>query len=454
MRKFYSQLDIKRLFTYILLIAFLLVGNLNSSNAEGFRELVNGTSNDVQTNFGKNQWAKAGGPENRRLNIYIKNPATEVVYFGWSSAGEDYKIYDPNGNLVYSNTTIANGTDRDEIIAGPEQTQIDPSNGYSTGSGVQEQIYVPAAGSPSGNYYLEFDDGNDQNYWDITVATTGSPGVAQKGRIWSMIWWFNMGGWNALDSFEATLYAYSTDGFVSKVDYSGSDFRPYVFSVYYNDKGPGTSGNLEEDRKSVSGNQGEPSFPVFLNPPPQEIMPSAEFGDFASVPTISRTATSGANKFSFNVESTQAGSYNILLNLQGSTITPQFDNASGTKDRLLVYDVIPQPGETAPYVRAIPWNGKDGQGSDVNLPDGYNLNFVVSYTDGGSNFPTYDAEYLYNGLTVSQVRPSNGYVVKLFWDDSDLTGDPTKRELNGASSPAHTWNNASYGDVRTINTWW
>ncbi|MBI9059940.1 MAG: hypothetical protein JEZ01_19400, partial [Labilibaculum sp.] len=451
MRKIYSQNIMQRLFTFLLLIVVLLVGSTASIKAEGLKELVNGTSNEVTTNFGKNSWASAGAATNQRLNIYIKNPTNEVVYLGFSTSGDTYKIYDPNGNEVFSEVTNSNGSDFGQVEAGPAPALN--SGGYTP------QIYTPAAGAPSGNYYIEFPDRANAIYWDITVATVGSPATAQKGRVWSMIWWFDMGGWNTVDSFEATLYAYSTDGFVSKVDYKGSDFRPYVFSVYYNDKGPGTSGDLEQDRKSVEGsNSGVPSFPVFLNPPPQEIMPSAEFGDFASVPTISRTAVSGANKFSFNVESTQAGSYNILLNIENPTDGGVFDNITNTKDRVLAYDVIPQPGETAPYVRAIPWDGKDGNGSNVNLDDGDNLNFTVSYTDGGSNFPTYDAEYLTGGLSVSQVRPSNGYVVELYWDDSDIsdaTGDgSSKRELNGGAVPAHTWTNNSYGDVNTINTWW
>ncbi|MCF6366143.1 MAG: gliding motility-associated C-terminal domain-containing protein [Bacteroidales bacterium] len=433
------------LFFFILIYVLLCVQDMN---AEGIKELANGTTNYPETNFGSNGWTDPGAPDHLKLFIYIKDPTTESIYFGFSANSETYNIYDPNGVLVYSNTSNANAANVSEAITGP--SQIVGAGGYLA------QTYTPVSGSPAGNYYIEFDGAANMAYWDISVAKAGN-NYTELGRVWSMIWWMNMGGWNASDSFEATVYAYSTEGFVSKVNYKGSDFRPYVFSIYYNASGPGNSGDLAQDRKSINGaNAGTASFPVFLNPPPEEIMPSASFGDLVATPYVTRTAASGPNKYSFNLSSTQPGTFRILLNVENPAVPDVYDDVLNTTDRVLVFDIIPAAGETAPYIRSMPWDGIDGNGNI--LADGYLLHYTVSYADGRSNFPTYDAEYLYNGLSVNQVRPSNPYVVQLYWDDSnipDATGDGSpKVELNGALSPAHTWSNADYGNLNTINTWW
>ncbi len=459
MRKYKSLKNSQRIniFRFLILLLFLGLG-IGSIYAEGIKELANGTTSYPITSFGSNGWADPGAPDNLKLFIYIEDPTSESIYLGFSSSGEDYEIFDPNGTLVYSNTSNGNASNVAEAIVGP--TQVVGAGGYTA------QVFTLPPGSPAGNYYIEFDGSANNDYWDISVAKAGNS-YTEIGRVWSMIWWFNMGGWTSTDAFEATLFAYSTEGFVSKVNYAGSNFRPFVFSVYYNANGPGSSGNLEEDRKSVNNaNAGTASFPVFLNPPPEEIMPSASFGDLVGVPTITRTAASGPNKFSFNLSSTQPGTFRILLNVYNNTTPDYFDDVVNTTDRVLVFDVDPAPGETPPYVRALPWDGLDGNGNT--LADGYNLHFTVGYADGRSHFPTYDAEYLADGLDVSQVRPSNAYDIQLFWDDSNIPDDPNTSthadfidgttgynlEMNGADPPAHTWVNTAYGDNNTINTWW
>ncbi len=451
----YCLLSSLKKFTFFI---FLLSMHVNVTHAEGIKELANGTTSYPVTEIGQNGWGVSGASDDLKIYIYIEDPTTESVHLGFSTTGQTYNIYDPNGVLVYTNTTNGNASNVSEAIAGP--TEVVGAGGYTS------QVYTVSSGSPAGNYYIEFSGNVDIPFWDISVAKAGNT-YTEIGRVWSMIWFFDMGGWTSDDSFEATLYAYSTEGFVSKVDYKGSNFRPYVFSIYYNDRGPGNSGNLEEDRKSVNGAEaGTASFPVFLNPPPEEIMPSASFGDLAGTPTITRTAETGSNKFSFNLESTQPGTFRILLNVENPSVTDVYDDVANSKDRVLVYDIEPQPGETPPYIRAMPWDGLDGDGNV--LADGFPLNFTVSYADGRSHFPTYDAEYLADGLDVSQVRPSNGYNVQLFWDDSDIPDDPNNSthsdfpngttgynvELNGAVPPSHTWVNNNYGNVNTINTWW
>ena len=218
---------------FLLFALFILsFFSASISNAEGLKELAGGTTHYPITNFGKNGWADVGTSEERRLNIYIEDPTSESVYLGFETNGEDYRIYDPNGVLVYSNTTNNNCPNPAVTIAGPNQ--VIGAGGYNA------QVYTPAAGSPSGNYYLAFVNNSNEDYWDISVATAGNT-VTELGRIWSMIWWMNMNGWNAANSFEGTMYAYSTEGFVSKVDYNGSNFRPYVFCntlIFYLDKLP------------------------------------------------------------------------------------------------------------------------------------------------------------------------------------------------------------------------
>ncbi|GAB4407023.1 MAG: hypothetical protein OHK0039_09210 [Bacteroidia bacterium] len=93
------------------------------------------------------------------------------------------------------------------------------------------------------------------------------------------------------------------------------------------------------------------------------------------------------------------------------------------------------------------------------------------YAQGVIHFPIYDAEYLENGFTITQIRPlppGGSFQPALFWDDTEIGTQPfagataeDMQEFNGCTSPpCHTWNYLGdpsvpgYGNMNTLNTWW
>lgn len=51
--------------------------------------------------------------------------------------------------------------------------------------------------------------------------------------------------------FNGTLYSYTSDGFISRIDFTDSGFQGLSFTVAFNTTGPGNSGNIMADRRSV-----------------------------------------------------------------------------------------------------------------------------------------------------------------------------------------------------------
>ncbi len=451
------------------------------TEAEGTRELVGSSGETHRCALSIRAGGQYGvsaaydGPIDERVNIYIANPEDEIIYMGFSKLSSkpvEFQIKDPNGNVVYTNE-INNANITEQNF---EKFKIGPNTIYSGGYDPSNFTFdLSNQGLPAGNYNIEFRDKNNPNgrikiwYWDITVANA-STNADLKGRVWSKRWSLHQQNTHAKYSFEGAFYAYATnyddadEGFVTKLDFADSGFRPWAFVMAYNRTGPGTSGDLAEDLKSVlKRGSVNPEFPVFLNNPDETIWPSGEFGDFATAPEIKRC---GAHDFYFNLSATKPGTYQILLNLDPKT----WDYDEGTSDRYFIFDIVPEPGEEAPYEREYYWDGKDGFGDYVEVDE--ELNILFAYSDGVLHFPIYDAEYNANGFAVEQIRPTSTYPLLLLWDDSNLTdgntfpikGDPSsvdqKVELTGVFPPGHVWDNytnnndVGYGNKNTINTFW
>ena len=115
------------------LVIVLLLFSFQQANAEGLKELANGTTNYPQTNFRNpvfgGNWAGNGAPVQLRLNIYIKDPTSELIYLGFQTSGVNYIIYNPNGVAVFTATTNPNCTSAAMAIAGP--TPVVGATGYT-----------------------------------------------------------------------------------------------------------------------------------------------------------------------------------------------------------------------------------------------------------------------------------------------------------------------------------
>ena len=438
-------------------------------------------------------WAYYNAPASRRLNFRIANPANETVYIGFSQqadAGLDnvavnnplyFRIVDPSGSVVYGPFMIeptgfgtpAGGADGPYLpnipfanVAGHAQASAGPNTISAAGYDVSDPdsnaatdnpwVFQPAA---PGDYRIEFDANNVAGgsvamairWFDITVAdTSGASPVAINGRVWSPSWQFRTrepGGGTFAEPFNGSVFVYhDLHRFVTEVDFNGANFRGLTFQLAFNQDGPGISGNVAADRRSVNNtNSVDPVFPIFLNDPDSSEFPSGAIGVVSTPLGINDLAS-----LDITVNVTQPGQVELILD---------FDDDGGFtpgRDRVFFQDV--SAGDNA-----IAWDGLDGAGATINVNTfngGSGIPAIVIYTQGATHLMAYDVEGLDNGFAINQTRPTTNLNVLQFWDDSNIPDDPngaapeTKVNVDAGATPRQIWTNASYGDLNTINTWW
>lgn len=440
---------------------------------------------------GFNNFADFGVEAEGRLYVSFGD-ASEVLYLGLSIG------YNNDGE-PFTNTTRGryrfqirrdNPTGPDPIVHGPF-TVTNPNANissyaeaeygvYSTDQTVSgDSMYVFRPGEV-GDYYIEFDDANVSSrrvnipFWDFTVVRDGA---VREGRVWSRGWAFRtpqVTGVTPPDcvwdrEFNGTLFSYTEDGFVSKIDFQDSGFQGLSFNISFNESGPGTSGDLAEDRKSVAGlNQTATArqHRIFLSLPDIEIFPDGICGEVNAGESF---VCGGVDPYCLEVEVTRQGQVEIILDFDGNGVLD--DNGM---DVALVYD-FPADSLTA----CIPWDGLLADNTPVSFTD--TVDVIINYSQGVQHYSAYDVEFLKNGFCVETVRPTcnQGQLTsnRLFYDDRDIPEDPgtgaSKDGRDGCDcgDGCRTWNNfalnpggtcntfdddetVGYGDKSTLNTYW
>ena len=426
------------------------------------------TNNPTFGNF-----ASPGTDPTSRLYVTFCNPDERLYiklsreYDGFGqpqfTGAYNFQIRNSAGTIVHGPFMINNTTENVSTFAAATFTgAADPAySGFYT--------FIPPA---TGDYYIEFEDSDQANIglWDFTVADgNGDP---KPGRLWSQNWGLRTPQINdALPEcewdrpFNATIYSYTSDGFVSKIDFQNSGFQGLSFNINFTSSGPGNSGDLFMDRKSMIGNTtGNAEHKIFFNPPDPCAFPDGECG-FVDFDMQFDCDING--DFCLPVTVSQPGQVDVLLDFNNNQV---FDPNS--EDVVLIYCFSPGDLSTC-----IPWDGMKGDGSQVALGD--NFNVVINYAQGVQHWAVFDAEFLKNGFCVEVVRPSclGLSTNKLYWDDELLpdlpgTGQP-KQQFAGCdcqTNGCRTWNyfdpmdddclnvddanTVGYGDKNTVNTWW
>ncbi|MEZ5041920.1 MAG: gliding motility-associated C-terminal domain-containing protein [Saprospiraceae bacterium] len=476
-------------------IAILLLGVSFSPRvfAEGTRQLAPTPQDSlVMLEVGRDgfgNFAIYNGPEDSRLFVTIKNPS-EIVYLGFSGEHQpNGAIYDLSRSNYEFRIRKLGGT---TPVHGPfvinndnanvkSWTQAQYGNYDVTTTDVNGALIYQFAPGEAGDYIIEFrdlfSDGTAQvniGFWDITVTLDGTPIL---GRVWSRNWAFRTPAvserstpecqWNR--EFNGTLYSYTTDGFVSRINFTNSGLQGLSFNVAFNSTGPGSSDDLVLSRQSVVG-QNETiraaEHQIFLNEPDPLSFPDGECGSIIGASEFTCTR----DGFCLEVTVSKPGQVEVYLDFDQNG---QFDPNS--MDVNLIYNFGPNE-----LSACIPWNGLKGDSTSVAFGD--RVDIIFAYSQGVQHWAVFDVEYLKNGFCVESIRPQcDGGIVtdRLYWDDTKITDDPgtgqPKSGLNGCSCESagcRTWNNfdvnlttddctdvldeltMGYGDKNTLNTWW
>jgi hypothetical protein len=496
--KFLPIMNVKNrlnIISCLLLLSLLFIGK---ARAEGTHELSPTASDSamLHTNasgFG-NFASYASFETTSALIVRIEDFTMDSLYIGLSGEADDFgnlngsysfRILDPTGAVVFGpfiiGTANQNAGTWSAAYNGPD---VNGAGGYSTNTALYP--YSRFKPTMNGDYYIQFDDGGPNLianilWYDFTVR---SGGVPQPGRLYSQNWALRTPPIMANTPpecqfdrpFNGVFYSYTIDGFVSRIDFNGSGFQGLSFNVAFSDRGPGTTGDVMEDRRSVLGMNATDSAAVhliFLNDPDNTEFPSSldQCGELALIGVDCITADS----FCINVGVTKPGQVEIILDFNNNGIY-DFDST----------DVILAMFFDVPDTVCIPWNGLKGDTTPIAF--GESIPLIIRYSQGVQHYAAFDVEFLKNGFCVETVRPlCAGFATNLlYWDDTNITddistvsideGDPgtgqPKVQFNGCTcgtGGCRTWDNFQigdpptgscvgspfgYGDENTLNTWW
>lgn len=445
----------------LLLIVLIFLPFPNYLLGEGTKQLQ-----PTSQSYGRMQimpdispFASFNATPEHRLNISVCNQGEKIYYgFGYIKSSDGtiqydviYRIKDPNGNIVVGPAPVPTSG------AGYISNYSQAFNGPNT---ISPSGYNPLSYTPTmlGDYYIEFDFTQPYNYErrvfdfvDITVVSAGNQAV--NGRLWSKDWLLTTDPQSGFSSpfmagFDGIMYIYSDDGVVTSANLN--NMQPFVFNISANQSGCFNTGNFAQDRKSVDGNNTYPQYKIFLNDPDSVCFPSGHFGSISAPTTI----TGCPGQFCINITVDKPGNVEVLLNLNG---IPGYQANSSD----LTFSMNVTPG-----LNCIPWSGLDGLGNII--PSGTTIPVEVNYFNGLTNLPLYDVEGNPNGFIVQIVRPYNptpGYYLRLFWDDSNISGGSINLAGCVNITGCHPWSvgncydqplpsYCSLGDMSTINTWW
>ena len=289
------------------LILFFTTAVFTMLCAEGTREVAPNESVTVDGNATTdiaalhlnnddfNNFASFDNPDvTSRLNIHISDPNNEQIFLGFSighrnqtpNVDFEYRIKDPNGNIVFGPISVTTMSDGPGIINtwvqgfnGPQE--LGASLGYDALE-VSSSDLMSQGFTGSGDYYIEFaasSIGAPANnaflidFWDITVVDNSNANLLEKkGRIWSNNWAFfavnDFGFPNR--PFNGSFFVCAPDpadldaAFITRIDFNNSGFQPAAFNIAFNSFGIENTGNIASDRRSIENvNATLSEYPIF-----------------------------------------------------------------------------------------------------------------------------------------------------------------------------------------------
>jgi hypothetical protein len=435
---------------FLTSLAFLQLAAL-SAGAEGTAQLMPAGSlpsciSYVQGNDGAGKEGPSyGRPDRDLIHVRITNPATEVIYYGFtrkepSSKPVYYQILDPAGNIIRTGKVAESAADSGHVADNGLAAYVGPVQTGGAG-GYQALVCRPTL---AGDYLIRFNVGHPTSFkpgesryfihpFDVTVASLANPSapVAIPGRLFCYKWTLNTA--SSSNRGCMSFYTWTPDSLVVRMDMNG--IQPFGYTVSFNSYGSTQTGNIAQDRRSsASVSTVLPEYPVFLSDPDPAVFPTGTPG---AISYVNINTCAADTSYCIYVHTTRPGEMNIFLDLdQDGTYS------AGTADVYFPYE-SPEAGNLC-----IPWDGRDAYGNRLGAGDSGLA--MVQFLAGEVHYPVWDPENHPNGFTCAVVRPS-GMIPRMYWDNS-ATAIGTQNVLAGCLSGCNAWT-GNKGDRVLVNTW-
>src|SRR6056297_1483217 len=501
---------------FLLLLTAIYFIFLTSFAQEGTKQLMPNSNDRLWLEFkvfDGNNFGLYDCAEKERINIYLRDG--EIMHYGMKLAdaiGTNYwivddpfyvffRIKDPSGNIVVSETRLSDIVNSNGYIADYTQAVTGPNgvilNGTTITGGYDALTYTAQT---TGNHYIEFRETDGENFnrfalefFDVTVTDAANnvitnPGEPNKsaGRLWSKGWSFTTTSFTEYP-VNAHFHVYTSDEFINKVNFK---MYPYSFAFVVNSYGVTTytEENYIKRTQSLEGDQTSDEditeYQVFLNDPdrsvwqnttlvPPEVQVLSEdtlFMDYnynrdpLYLPLDIERVVMEKNMPSctyddvaiFQIETNNDGFTAILIDVDGDG-----SYSTGGSDRVIYRDM--KKG-----VNYVLWDFTTDGGAEVAVGD-YNAS-ATFFGRGPAHFPLYDVEQM-DGIITSSVRPFNKLNTTIYWDDTQITNwgdqdggglmdETEQKQLVVENDVPRTWswhedipNTAHNGNLNTLNTW-
>jgi hypothetical protein len=249
----------------------------------------------------------------------------------------------------------------------------------------------------SGPHRVELGQRQD-SLWDLTVSGA-APGY---GRLYSIEWLLDGGGYSPVGSFNDSLYALVPGGgagFDGVIELKFEGASGFIQAIAGNRTGVDGQGT-----RSVSNNEGSfsPEIPLYLNPPE-----TAHYEVKQPNVTAFTVTTNGPADYEFSFTTDVEGVFQVIVDRNQDSI---FDLSSDDDVTLI--------GATSVGANLIPWDGMDALG-DPMAPGFYDV--MVRVTTGQFHLITDDLETVFEGLRmfeVSEARVPSG--LAMYWNDAEV----------------------------------
>lgn len=297
----------------------------------------------------------------------------------------------------------------DVLVRAPDGTSLDQFTPGEDGS-----VTIDLAGvGQVGAYELQlfehqYNDDDPSNIiplaWDIAILDP----VAVGGRLFSLSWSFNSGGFGTDRSTSASFFAVvpgGPAGATAVIDLDLEGLAGWVYRVTGNRTGiDGATASLSVPEGSATVT---PELPLYLNPPTvatySYIEPDIVAFRFSGGPAGCNIIAPGTTTGEFQLETNVDGTYQIQCDLDGDGFGPD------DSDDLFFL------GTTIPGMTTVLWDGNDGAGDPVPLGT-YACRARVNV--GEFHYVGRDIETSFPGMRFYEVDAGGGRTpLRIRWND-------------------------------------